>query len=184
MKIHNHIIPKAIRRHSIRLWLATAITMTATLAALTGCSADNDPENPTGGDGTSVTFGATIATREGHDNSNAPASRAIPDGTFEEGDRILVHIDGERKFFVYRTADGGFVHDPSISSLNIDPTPPEWKSGETGKDVLAYGPARVIMYDVNEGYVFQCAVAKDQSKDKDYEGPLAVEFHGVAVAGK
>ena len=26
------------------------------------------------------------------------------------------------------------------------------------------------MYDVNEGYVFQCAVAKDQSKDKDYEG--------------
>lgn len=170
MKIHNHIIPKAIRRHSIRLWLATAITMTATLAALTGCSADNDPENPTGGDGTSVTFGATIATREGHDNSNAPASRAIPDGTFEEGDRILVHIDGERKFFVYRTADGGFVHDPSISSLNIDPTPPEWKSGETGKDVLAYGPAGVIMYDVNEGYVFQCAVAKDQSKDKDYEG--------------
>lgn len=169
MKIHNHIIPKAIRRHSIRLWLATAITMTATLAALTGCSADNEPENPTGGDGTSVTFGATIATREGHDNGNAPTSRAIPDGTFEEGDWILVHIDGERKVFVYRTAGGGFVHDPSISSLNIDPTPPEWKSGETGKDVLAYGPARVIMYDVNEGYVFQCAVAKDQSKDKDYE---------------
>lgn len=170
MKIHNHIIPKAIRRHSIRLWLATAITMTATLAALTGCSADNEPENPTGGDGTSVTFGATIATREGHDNGNAPTSRAIPDGTFDDGDRILVHIDGERKVFVYRTADGGFVHDPSISSLNIDPTPPEWKSGETGKDVLAYGPARVIMYDVHEGYVFQCAVAKDQSKDKDYEG--------------
>ena len=170
MKIHNHIIPKAIRRHSIRLWLATAITMTATLAALTGCSADNEPENPTGGDGTSVTFGATIAAREGHDNGNAPTSRAIPDGTFEEGDRILVHIDGERKFFVYRTADGGFVHDPSISSLNIDPTPPEWKSGETGKDVLAYGPAGVIMYDVNEGYVFQCAVAEDQSKDKEYEG--------------
>ncbi len=46
MKIHNHIIPKAIRRHSIRLWLATAITVTATLAALTGCSADNEPENP------------------------------------------------------------------------------------------------------------------------------------------
>lgn len=170
MKIHNHIIPKAIRRHSIRLWLATAITMTATLAVLTGCSADNEPENPTGGDGTSVTFGATIATREGHDNGNAPTSRAIPDGTFEEGDWILVHIDGERKVFVYRTADGGFVHDPSISSLNIDPTPPEWKSGETGKDVLAYGPTGVIMYDVNEGYVFQCAVAKDQSKDKDYEG--------------
>ncbi len=170
MKIHNHIIPKAIRRHSIRLWLATAITMTATLAALTGCSADNEPENPTGGDGTSVTFGATIAAREGHDNGNAPTSRAIPDGTFDDGDRILVHIDGERKVFVYRTADGGFVHDPSISSLNIDPTPPEWKSGETGKDVLAYGPTGVIMYDVNEGYVFQCAVAKDQSKDKDYEG--------------
>lgn len=169
MKIHNHIIPKAIRRHSIRLWLATAITMTATLAALTGCSADNEPENPTGGDGTSVTFGATIATREGHDNGNAPTSRAIPDGTFEEGDWILVHIDGERKVFVYRTA-GGFVHDPTISALNIDPTPPEWKSGETGKDVLAYGPTGVIMYDVNEGYVFQCAVAKDQSKDKDYEG--------------
>ena len=168
MKIHNHIIPKAIRRHSIRLWLATAITMTATLAALTGCSADNEPENPTGGDGTSVTFGATIATREGHDNGNAPTSRAIPDGTFEEGDWILVHIDGERKVFVYRTA-GGFVHDPTISALNVDPTPPEWKSGETGKDVLAYGPTGVIMYDVNEGYVFQCAVAKDQSKDKDYE---------------
>lgn len=169
MKIHNHIIPKAIRRHSIRLWLATAITMTATLAALTGCSADNDPETATGGDATSVTFGATIAAREGHDNGNAPTSRAIPDGTFEEGDWILVHIDGERKVFVYRTAGGGFVHDPSISSLNIDPTPPEWKSGETGKDVLAYGPTGVIMYDVNEGYVFQCAVAKDQSKDKDYE---------------
>lgn len=170
MKIHNHIIPKAIRRHSIRLWLATAITMTATLAALTGCSADNEPENPTGGDGTSVTFGATIATREGHDNGNAPTSRAIPDGTFEEGDWILVHIDGERKVFVYRTASGGFVHDPTISALNVDPTPPVWQGGETGKDVLAYGPTGVIMYDVNEGYVFQCAVAKDQSKDKDYEG--------------
>lgn len=170
MKIHNHIIPKAIRRYSIRLWLATAITMMATLAALTGCSADNEPENPTGGDGTSVTFGATIATREGHDNGNAPASRAIPDGTFDDGDRILVHIDGDRKFFVYRTADGGFVHDPTISALNVDPTPPVWQGGETAKDVLAYGPAGVIMYDVNEGYVFQCAVAKDQSKDKDYEG--------------
>ena len=170
MKIHNHIIPKAIRRHSIRLWLATAITMTATLAALTGCSADNEPENPTGGDGTSVTFGATIATREGHDNGNAPTSRAIPDGTFEEGDWMLVHIDGERKVFVYRTADGGFVHDPTISALNVDPTPPVWKSGETGKDVLAYGPTGVIMYDVHEGYVFQCAVAEDQSKDKEYEG--------------
>ena len=48
MKIHNHTLPKAIRRHSIRRWLATAITMTAmltaTLATLTGCSADNDPE--------------------------------------------------------------------------------------------------------------------------------------------
>ena len=49
MKIHNHTTPKAIRRHSIRLWLATAITMTATtlattLATLTGCSADNAPD--------------------------------------------------------------------------------------------------------------------------------------------
>ena len=169
MKIHNHIIPKAIRRYSIRLWLATAITMTATLAALTGCSADNEPENPTGGDGTSVTFGATIATREGHDNGNAPTSRAIPDGTFEEGDWILVHIDGERKFFVYRTADGGFVHDPTISALNVDPTPPVWQGGEAAKDVLASGPARAILYDVDEGYVFQCSVNEDQRKDKDYE---------------
>lgn len=175
MKIHNHIIPKAIRRHSIRLWLATAITMTATLAALTGCSADNEPENPTGGDGTSVTFGATIASRattdngEAHDTRTAPDTRATTDGTFDDGDPIIVHIDGQRKAFVYRTADGGFVHDPKFSALNIDPTPPEWKSGETGKDVLAYGPTGGIMYDVNEGYVFQCAVAGDQSKDKDYE---------------
>ena len=118
MKIHNHTLPKAIRRHSIRRWLATAITMTAmltaTLATLTGCSADNDPETATGGDGTSVTFGATIAAREGHDNGNAPASRAIPDGTFEEGDQILVHMDGKRKAFIYSTAQG-FVHAPQLS---------------------------------------------------------------------
>lgn len=180
MKIHNHIIPKAIRRHSIRRWLATATTLAATvtltialaatLATLTGCSADNAPEISNGGDGTAVTFGATIAAREGHDNGNAPASRAIPDGTFEEGDRILVHIDGERKVFVYRTAYGSFVHDPTSTGLNMNPTPPEWKSGETGKDVLAYGSTRGILYDVDEGYVFQYAAAEDQSKDKEYEG--------------
>ncbi len=167
MKIHNHTIPKAIRRHSIRLWLATAITMTATLAALTGCSTDNDPENPTGDDGTSVTFGATIDSHEAHDN--APASRAITDGTFEDGDWIIVHIDGQRKAFVYRTADKGFVHDPRISVLNIDPTPPEWKSGETGKDVLAYGPIDAIAYNVDEGYLYTCSAAKDQSKDVNYQ---------------
>ena len=127
MKIHNHTLPKAIWRHSIRRWLATAATMTAmltaTLATLTGCSADNDPETAIGGDGTSVTFGATIAAREGHNNGNAPASRAIPDGTFAEGDRILVHMDGKRKAFVYSTAPG-FVHDSADPGTNVDHTPP------------------------------------------------------------
>lgn len=77
MKIQNHTLPKAIRRHSIRLWLATAITLTAMLATLTGCSADNDPQIAAGEDGTSVTFGATIDHREAGGNDKAPASRAI-----------------------------------------------------------------------------------------------------------
>ena len=100
MKIQNHILPKAIRRHNLRLWLATAIAMTATLAALTGCSADNDPQIAAGEDGTSVTFGATIDHREAHGNDKAPASRAITDGTFDDDDRILVHMDGKLKAFV------------------------------------------------------------------------------------
>ena len=148
MKIHNNIIPKAIRRHRIRLWLATAITMTATLAVLTGCSADNEPENPTGGDGTSVTFGATIDHREAHGNDKAPASRAITDGTFDDADQILVHMDGKLKAFVYRTAQG-FVHDGTVSASGIDTTPAEWEAGETQKEVLAYGPAMAISYSDN-----------------------------------
>ena len=56
MKIQNHILPKAIRRHSIRRWLATAIALTAMLATLTGCSADNDPQIAAGEDGTSFFF--------------------------------------------------------------------------------------------------------------------------------
>lgn len=161
MKIHNHTLPKAIRRHSIRRWLATAITMTAmltaTLATLTGCSADNDPETATGGDGTSVTFGATIAAREGHDNGNAPASRAIPDGTFEEGDQILVHMDGKRKAFIYSTAQG-FVHAPNYPGTNVDPTPPVWKSGEAEKSVLAYGTTACIFFTADMEYEYKASV--------------------------
>lgn len=170
MKIHNHTLPKAIRRHSIRRWLATAITMTAmltaTLATLTGCSADNDPETATGGDGTSVTFGATIAAREGHDT--APASRAIPDGTFAEGDRILVHMDGKRKAFVYSTAQG-FVHDSADPGTNVDHTSPVWKSGEAEKSVLAYGPKARISWTVDGKYVYEAGVSTAQNDDREYK---------------
>lgn len=167
MKIQNHTLPKAIRRHSIRLWLATAIAMTAMLATLTGCSADNDPEIAAGDDGTSVTFGATIDSHEAHGNGNAPTSRAITDGTFEDGDRILVHIDGKLKSFVYRTAQG-FVHESS-SVTGIDPTPAEWKSGETQKDVLAYGPRKLIFFNTNSGYLNRCSVIADQSSGDGYK---------------
>lgn len=176
MKIHNHTLPKAIRRHSIRRWLATAITMTAmltitltaTLATLTGCSADNDPQTATGGDGTSVTFGATIDHRETHGNDKAPASRAITDGSFDDGDQIVVHTDGERKIFVYRTGQG-FEHDSSVSIPGISSTSPEWKTGETEKNVLAYGPLRTISSNGNSEPIYRCFAAEDQSKDDDYE---------------
>lgn len=168
MKIQNHTLPKAIRRHSIRRWLATAIAMTATLAALTGCSADNDPQIAAGGDGTSVTFGATIDHREAHGNDKAPASRAITDGTFDDADRILVHMDGKQKAFVYRTAQG-FVHDRTFLGPNIDATPAEWEAGETQKEVLAYGPAPMIIFSNNLGYDYQCAVNKDQSSGDNYK---------------
>ena len=168
MKIQNHTLPKAIRRHSIRLWLAMAIAMTATLAALTGCSADNDPQIAGGGDGTSVTFGATIDHREAHGNDKAPASRAITDGTFDDADRIFVHMDGKLKAFVYRTGQG-FVHESTVSGTNIDPTPAKWEAGETQKDVLAYGPPSMIVYDDNSGYYYQCMAAKDQSSDDNYK---------------
>lgn len=172
MKIHNHTLPKAIRRHSIRRWLATATTMTAmltaTLATLTGCSADNDPETATGGDGISVTAGATIAAREGHDNGNAPASRAIPDGSFAEGDQILVHMDGKLKAFVYKTAQG-FVHDPSNKGANVDPTPPVWKSGEAEKSVLAYGPTAYIFVTGDGKYLYKAGVRATQNDDSEYK---------------
>lgn len=168
MKIHNHTLPKAIRRHSIRRWLATAATLTATLATLTGCSADNDPETAIGGDGTSVTFGATIAAREGHDNGNAPASRAIPDGTFAEGDRILVHMDGKRKAFVYSTAQG-FVHDSADPGTNVDHTPPVWKSGEAEKSVLAYGPTACISSAGDGAFLYKASVRAAQNDDREYK---------------
>lgn len=172
MNIHNHTLPKAIRRHSIRRWLATATTMTAmltaTLATLTGCSADNDPETAIGGDGTSVTFGATIAAREGHDNGNAPASRAIPDGTFEEGDQILVHMDGKLKAFVYSTARG-FVHDPSNKGANVDPTPPVWQDGEAEKSLLAYGPTACISSAGDGAFLYEVYVSAAQNDDREYK---------------
>lgn len=180
MKIHNHTLPKAIRRHSIRRWLATAATltamMTATLATLTGCSADNDPETAIGGDGTSVTFGATIAAREGHDNgearnnanATAPASRAIPDGTFEEGDQILVHMDGKRKAFVYSTARG-FVHAPNYPGANVDPTPPVWQDGEAEKSLLAYGPTACISSAGDGALLYEVYVRAAQNDDREYK---------------
>ena len=180
MKIHNHTLPKAIQRHSIRRWLATAATltamMTATLATLTGCSADNDPETAIGGDGTSVTFGATIAAREGHDNgearnnapATAPASRAIPDGTFEEGDRILVHMDGKRKAFVYSTAQG-FVHAPNYPGANVDPTPPVWQDGEAEKSLLAYGPTACISSAGDGEFLYEVYVSVAQNDDREYK---------------
>ena len=172
MKIQNHTLPKAIRRHSIRRWLATAATLTAmltaTLATLTGCSADNDPETATGGDGTSVTFGATIAAREGHDNGNAPASRAIPDGTFAEGDQILVHMDGKRKAFVYSTAQG-FVHAPNYPGTNVDPTPPVWQDGEAEKSLLAYGPTACISSAGDGEYIYEVYVSVAQNDDREYK---------------
>lgn len=172
MKIHNHTLPKAIWRHSIRRWLATAATMTAmltaTLATLTGCSADNDPETATGGDGTSVTFGATIAAREGHDNGNAPASRAIPDGTFAEGDQILVHMDGKRKAFVYSTARG-FVHAPNYPGANVDPTPPVWQDGEAEKSLLTYGPTACISSAGDGEYIYEVYVSVAQNDDSEYK---------------
>lgn len=158
MKIQNHTLPKAM----------LTITLTAMLAALTGCSADNDPQIAAGEDGASVTFGATIDHREAHGNDKAPASRAITDGTFDDDDRILVHMDGKRKAFVYRTAQG-FVHDGRVLGPNIDPTPAEWEAGETQKDVLAYGPTPMILFSNNLGYDYQCAVNKDQSSDDNYK---------------
>lgn len=192
MKIHNHTLPKAIRRHSIRRWLATAatltamltltltatltITLTATLATLTGCSADNDPETAIGGDGTSVTFGATIAAREGHDNgearnnanATAPASRSIPDGSFEEGDQILVHMDGKRKAFVYSTARG-FVHAPNYPGANVDPTPPVWQDGEAEKSLLAYGPTACISSTGDGAFLYEVYVSAAQNDDREYK---------------
>lgn len=168
MKIQNHTLPRAIRRHSIRRWMATAIALTAMLAALTGCSADNDPQIAAGEDGTSVTFGATIDHREAHGNDKAPASRAITDGTFDDGDRIFVHMDGKLKAFVYRTAQG-FVHESIFPGPNIDTTPAKWEAGETQKDVLAYGPPSMIVYNGNSGYYYQCTAAKDQSSDDNYK---------------
>lgn len=194
MKIHNHTLPKAIRRHSIRRWLATAttmtamltmtatltITLTATLATLTGCSADNDPETAIGGDGTSVTFGATIAAREGHDTGEthdtgearntapAPASRSIPDGSFEEGDQILVHMDGKLKAFVYSTARG-FVHDPGNKGANVDPTPPVWQDGEAEKSLLAYGTAACISSAGDGEYEYKAGVRVAQNDDREYK---------------
>ena len=180
MKIHNHTLPKAIRRHSIRRWLATAATLTAmltaTLTTLTGCSADNDPETAIGGDGTSVTFGATIAAREGHDNgearnnanATAPASRAIPDGSFEEGDQILVHMDGKRKAFVYSTAQG-FVHAPNYPGTNVDPTPPVWQDGEAEKSLLAYGPTACISSAGDGEYIYEVYVSVAQNDDSEYK---------------
>lgn len=158
MKIQNHTLPKAM----------LTITLTAMLAALTGCSADNDPQIAAGEDGTSVTFGATIDHREAHGNDKAPASRAITDGTFDDDDQILVHMDGKLKAFVYRTAQG-FVHDGKVLGPNIDPTPAEWEAGETQKDVLAYGPTPMILFSNNLGYDYQCAVNKDQSSDDNYK---------------
>ena len=168
MKIHNHTTPKAIRRHSIRLWLATAITMTATtlattLATLTGCSADNAPDTTVRAN-EAVTFGATI------DSRTAPATRAITNGTFDDGDPILVHIYGTLKDFAYSTAHGGFVHNPTSSGANIDPTPPHWQGGDTQTDALAYGPATSIVRNSQDEYTLQTRVAADQRGADAYTG--------------
>lgn len=180
MKIHNHTTPKAIRRHSIRLWLATAITMTATtlattLATLTGCSADNAPDTTVRAN-EAVTFGATIDSRNAPDNGpasdsrTAPATRAITNGTFDDGDPILVHIYGTLKDFAYSTAHGGFVHNPTSSGANIDPTPPYWQGGDTQTDALAYGPATSIVRNSQDEYTLQTRVAADQRGDDAYTG--------------
>lgn len=182
MKIHNHTTPKAIRRHSIRLWLATAITMTATtLATLTGCSADNAPDTTVRAN-EAVTFGATIDSRNAPDNGpasdsrnasdshTAPATRAITNGTFDNGDPILVHIYGTLKDFAYSTAHGGFVHNPTSSGANIDPTPPYWQGGDTQTDALAYGPATSIVRNSQDEYTLQTRVAADQRGDDAYTG--------------
>lgn len=151
MKIHNHTTPKAIRRHSIRLWLATAITMTATtlattLTTLTGCSADNAPD------------------------TTVRANEAVTFGTFDDGDPILVHIYGTLKDFAYSTAHGGFVHNPTSSGANIDPTPPYWQGGDTQTDALAYGPATSIVRNSQDEYTLQTRVAADQRGDDAYTG--------------
>ena len=174
MKIHNHTTPKAIRRHSIRLWLATAITMTATtlattLATLTGCSADNAPDTTVRAN-EAVTFGATIDSRNAPDSRTAPATRAITNGTFDDGDPILVHIYGTLKDFAYSTAHGGFVHNPTSSGANIDPTPPYWQGGDTQTDALAYGPATSIVRNSQDEYTLQTRVAADQRGDDAYTG--------------
>lgn len=174
MKIHNHTTPKAIRRHSIRLWLATAITMTATtlattLATLTGCSADNAPDTTVRAN-EAVTFGATIDSRNAPDNGPASATRAITNGTFDDGDPILVHIYGTLKDFAYSTAHGGFVHNPTSSGANIDPTPPYWQGGDTQTDALAYGPATSIVRNSQDEYTLQTRVAADQRGDDAYTG--------------
>lgn len=176
MKIHNHTTPKAIRRHSIRLWLATAITMTATtLATLTGCSADNAPETTVTAN-EAVTFGATIDSRNAPDNGpasdsrNAPATRTITNGTFDDGAPILVHIYGTLKDFAYSTAHDGFVHNPTSSGANIDSTPPYWHGGDTQTDALAYGPATSIVRNSQDEYTLQTRVAADQRGDDAYTG--------------
>lgn len=129
-----------------------------------------------------VTFGATIDSRNAPDNGptsdsrtasdsrNAPATRTITNDTFDDGDPILVHIYGTLKDFAYSTAHGGFVHNPTSSGANIDPTPPYWQGGDTQTDALAYGPATSIVRNSQDEYTLQTRVAADQRGDDAYTG--------------
>lgn len=159
----------------------TATTLATTLATLTGCSADNAPDTTVRAN-EAVTFGATIDSRNAPDNGpasdsrnasdsrTAPATRAITNGTFDDGDPILVHIYGTLKDFAYSTAHGGFVHNPTSSGANIDPTPPYWQGGDTQTDALAYGPATSIVRNSQDEYTLQTRVAADQRGDDAYTG--------------
>ena len=129
-----HRITDRTQRTNSHRFAICPLSIVLCLALLTGCSNDLDTYSNVAGPAI-VTFEAAVTPMTAADAApSAEGTRAVVDGTFEEGETIGVvdkSIPGVVHCYVYH--DGQFVPATDTDAIH-------WYEGETSKEIAAWRP--------------------------------------------
>ena len=152
-----HRITDRTQRTNSHRFAICPLSIVLYLALLTGCSNNLDTYSNVAGPAI-VTFEAAVTPMTAADAApSAKGTRAVVDGTFEEGETIGVvdkSIPGVVHCYVYH--DGQFVPATDADAIH-------WHEGETSKAIAAWRPYPYIQLNINTHQ------PHDQRRNEDFD---------------